>query len=172
MDGQARRRELLKVLSEADGAVSAATLARRFAVSRQVIVGDVALLRAGGAGISVTPRGYMLPGDSRGELYTVACRHGRADTERELCIMVDNGCTVLDVVVEHPVYGQITGALHLESRYDVGQFMARLSRGDARLLSDLTGGEHLHTLRCPDEERFLQVVEQLGREGFLAEEKH
>ena len=46
--------------------------------------------------------------------------------------MVDNGCTVLDVIVEHPVYGQLTGQLHLSSRYDVGQFLQKVSRSGAR----------------------------------------
>ena len=39
--------------------------------------------------------------------------------------MVDQGCTVLDVIVDHPIYGQLTGPLQLSNRYDVGQFLAR-----------------------------------------------
>ena len=62
--------------------------------------------------------------------------------------MVDQGCTVLDVIVEHPIYGQLTGPLQLASRYDVAQFLARCSQPDARPLSELTEGIHLHTLSC------------------------
>ena len=81
--------------------------------------------------------------------------------------MVDNGCTVLDVIVEHPVYGQLTGALGLASRYDVGQFIARADA--AQPLSLLTEGVHLHTLLCPDGEAFLRVKEELRGKGFLLE---
>ncbi|WP_308856508.1 3H domain-containing protein, partial [uncultured Oscillibacter sp.] len=74
-------------------------------------------------------------------------------------------CTVLDVIVEHPVYGQLTGSLQLSSRHDVRQFLDRCARSDARPLSDLTGGIHLHTLSCPDEaaaERVRSVLRELG----------
>jgi hypothetical protein len=85
----------------------------------------------------------------------------------ELQIMVDNGCTVLDVIVEHPVYGQLTGTLGLASRYDVKEFIRRSEA--AQPLSLLTEGAHLHTLSCPDEESFLRVREELRIAGFLLE---
>ena len=87
--------------------------------------------------------------------------------ERELQIMVDNGCTVLDVIVEHPVYGQLTGGLGLASRYDIQQFIRRAQA--ARPLSLLTEGVHLHTLSCPDEAAFGRVRGELAGAGFLLE---
>ena len=90
------------------------------------------------------------------------------DMERELEIMVDNGCTVLDVMVDHPVYGQLTGALRLSSRYDVRQFIQRA--GAAQPLSLLTEGVHLHTLVCPDEDAFRRVLEELNEQDFLLDE--
>ena len=98
----------------------------------------------------------------------MACRHEAADMERELEIMVDNGCTVLDVMVDHPVYGQLTGALRLSSRYDVRQFIQRA--GAAQPLSLLTEGVHLHTLVCPDEDALRRVLEELNEQGFLLDE--
>ena len=86
-----------------------------------------------------------------GPLRRVACRHTAAEMEAELNCMVDHGCTVLDVVVEHPVYGQLTGQLDLRSRYDVQQFVARSAQSDARPLSLLTEGIHLHTVSCPND---------------------
>ena len=80
-------------------------------------------------------------------------------------IIVDNGCTVLDVVVEHPVYGELVGALQLKSRYDVSQFI--LQSHKARPLSLLTEGVHLHTIACPDEEAYRRVREALGAAGYL-----
>ena len=93
-----------------------------------------------------------------------------AGMEAELNAMVDQGCTVLDVIVEHPIYGQLTGPLQLASRYDVAQFLARCSQPDARPLSELTEGIHLHTLSCPDEAAFDRVRQELRRLGILLEE--
>ena len=86
---------------------------------------------------------------------------------RELEIMVDHGCQVVDVVVEHPIYGQLAGQLHLSSRYDVQEFIRSVSKNQANLLSDLTGGIHLHTLRCPSEEAFQRVRTALDEAGLL-----
>ena len=167
MDAAERRQATAQRLAGAEGPVSAASLAQEFAVSRQIIVGDVALLRAGGAAIAATPRGYVLPKESAALTYTVACVHDREGMTRELEIMVDNGCQVVDVVVEHPIYGQLTGQLHLSSRYDVQQFIRSVSESRARPLSDLTGGIHLHTLQCPSREAYQRVLEELDAAGFL-----
>ena len=169
MNAAQRRDAILGILSEAEGSVSASHLAAQFNVSRQIIVGDVALLRAGGANISATPRGYVLEGQEAGLKRTVACRHDRQGTEEELNIMVDNGCTVLDVVVEHPVYGQLTGQLQIASRYDVRQFIERLDAEDTKPLSTLTDGIHLHNLRCPDEAAFQRTCAALRAAGYLLE---
>lgn len=79
----------------------------------------------------------------------------------ELNTMVDNGCTVVDVIVEHPLYGQLTGPLQLSSRYDVAQFIARSHT--AQPLSVLTGGIHLHTLLCPSEDAYGRYWTPCGR---------
>ena len=159
MTAEERRAAILDILAQSSQPVSASTLAGRFGVSRQLIVGDVALLRAGGASIAAAARGYLLQRERQGLL------HRAQDMERELNIMVDNGCAVLDVIVEHPVYGQLTGALQLASRYDVQQFIRRADA--AQPLSLLTEGVHLHTLSCPGEDAFARVVEELDRAGFL-----
>lgn len=167
MDAAKRRALLADDLTRAGGPISASALASKFSVSRQIIVGDIALLRAGGLEISATPRGYILPREHAGLTYTVACVHPPEGMGRELEIMVDNGCTVLDVVVEHPVYGQLTGPLQLSSRYDVQQFLHKVATSDAKPLSDLTGGVHLHTIRCPDQGAYQRVLEQLKEADFL-----
>ncbi len=146
-DGTARRAEIAALLEKADSPLSAASLASKLGVSRQVIVGDIALLRASGADITATPRGYITERGRGGLRRTVACIHNRPEgMETELNIMVDNGCMVLDVVIEHAVYGQLTGELRLTNRHDVRQFMERIRAEQASPLSALTGGIHLHTL--------------------------
>lgn len=167
MEAASRRQAILDRLRTADRPVSASALAAGLNVSRQIIVGDIALLRAGGAEISATPRGYVLPRATDGITRTIACRHTLAQTGQELDILVDNGCTVLDVIVEHPVYGQLTGQLQINSRYDVEQFLARIHDSDAAPLSMLTGGLHLHTLCCPNEDAYTRACAALKAAGLL-----
>ena len=167
MEAASRRLAILDRLRTADRPVSASALAAGLNVSRQIIVGDIALLRAGGAEISATPRGYVLPRATDGITRTIACRHTLAQTGQELDILVDNGCTVLDVIVEHPVYGQLTGQLQLSSSYDVEQFLARIRDSAAAQLSMLAGGLHLHTLCCPNEDAYTRACAALKAAGLL-----
>ena len=46
MNGEDRRKQILDILGSAKGPVSGASLASRLHVSRQVIVQDIALIRA------------------------------------------------------------------------------------------------------------------------------
>lgn len=167
MDAQQRRQMIASRLAESSQPLSAGSLAQELSVSRQIIVGDVALLRAGGLDITATPRGYLLPRGAAGVTCTLACRHTALQMEEELNAIVDQGCTVLDVVVEHPIYGQLTGPLHLSSRYDVAQFLTRCAQSAAAPLSQLTEGVHLHTVRCPDRQAADRVREALERLGLL-----
>lgn len=167
MNAAQRRGRILDELKVAEGPLSATALAQKLSVSRQIIVGDVALLRAAGEGITATPRGYVLDAPRPGIVATVACAHSGADMERELTLMVDQGCTVENVIVEHPVYGQLTGPLELSSRYDVSEFIRRVRECEAQPLSALTDGVHLHRLRCPDEGALERVRAALDEAGFL-----
>ena len=171
MRAEERRQAICDSLKAAHQPISATALAARFSVSRQIIVGDIALLRAAGADISATPRGYVIQKSPSGLLRQVACRHTAEGMEAELNAMVDQGCTVLDVIVEHPIYGQLTGQLQISSRYDVGQFVQRCRRQEAAPLSQLTEGIHLHTVACPSQEAYDRVRESLSKLGFLLEEK-
>ena len=166
MHADTRRQAILDQLRDAAGPISAAALAAKFSVSRQIIVGDIALLRAAGQEITATARGYVIPAQN-GLLRCIACIHSAEETRDELDAMVDCGCTVVDVIVEHPVYGQLTAPLHLSSRLDVDQFMKRLD--GAAPLSQLTGGVHLHTLSCPDETAYEHLLQLLRQRGFLVE---
>ena len=155
-------------LTHATAPLSATALAQQFSVTRQVVVGDIALLRAEGYRITATPRGYLIPAET-GLIRTIACSHSAEDTRQELFAMVDSGCTVLDVVVEHPVYGQLTAPLALSSRYDVEQFIQRMRDSHAQPISALTDGIHLHTLACPSEDAFAHLKATLQSMGMLYE---
>lgn len=173
MNAAERRDKIEQLLRRADGPLSASHIAAQFSVSRQIIVGDIALLRAGGRNILATPRGYVLEAAPAGEPACVeralACLHGPERVTEELYTIIDNGGAVLDVTVEHSVYGQICAPLHLFSRYDVDAFQDKLARSHARPLSALTDGIHLHRIRCADETVFRRVQEALREKGFLYE---
>ncbi len=167
MNASERRKELEKILKKSKDPVTASVLAKEYGVSRQIIVGDIALLRAGGLNVLATPRGYVLESALAYVKRNVVCRHGADRIYEEFCIVVDLGGAMLDVTVEHPVYGEICVPLHIFSRFDADAFCRKLSRPDARPLCDLTSGIHLHTVRASDEAALDRVVKGLSDNGFL-----
>jgi transcriptional regulator of NAD metabolism len=171
MPAEERRKKIENTLRNNTEPVSATSLAKSFSVSRQVIVGDIALMRAAGIKISATPRGYVInsEADRSDNDYTIACIHDDKNMADELYAVVDNGGTVVDVTVEHPVYGQIVGELRISSRYDVDLFMEKIKNNQAQPLSNLTGGIHLHTIRCRDEETLKRIKAALKKLNIILE---
>ncbi len=173
-ENRPRRARVLDMLRQADDGtpISASALAAKFSVSRQIIVGDIALLRSAGYEIDATPRGYCLRRQAikeNGVVQTLVCCHTAEEMADELNTIVDFGCTVVDVAVEHPIYGTLTGELGLSSRYDVSLFCARVKEADALPLSHLTEGIHVHTVCCPTIELFEKVKSALAAKGYLKE---
>jgi uncharacterized protein len=173
MSGAERRELLAALLRAANGnPIAGADLAARVGVSRQVVVQDIALLRANGRRIVGTPGGYLLLGEALPSTVTTVlpCRHGVEQVEQELNIMVDCGLRVLDVVVEHPLYGELRGNLMINDRADVLRFVVGLREGQYSMLSALTGGVHLHTVEAPSQANIERAREQLHAVGILLEE--
>lgn len=166
MNALQRRKDILDAVGKSETAISASALAETFNVSRQIIVGDIALLRAGGVDITATARGYTMK-RAAGLTKTLVCVHTLDGMRDELNVIVDNGCTALDVAVEHPVYGELRGGLNISSRFEVEEFMEKLRNQEAAPLSALTGGVHLHDISCPDERAFKRVSAQLKKLGIL-----
>ncbi|MFL2100520.1 transcription repressor NadR [Desemzia sp. FAM 23991] len=163
MDASQRRESIIATLKKEHTPFSASKLAKQFGVSRQVVVGDVSLLRAAGVDIIATPRGYLLDSAARSQnphkqfIGKIACQHTVDQTQDELYTVVDNGGELLDVIVEHPIYGELAGRLNIASRKDADRFMRRMSETETGLLSDLTNGIHLHTIACEDRETFESI---------------
>lgn len=166
---EARRAQILELLRAAGRPLTGAELAQRLGTSRQVIVQDIAVLRAAGVEILATPRGYCLPAVRPTHRILVAVRHTPDQTEDELTLLVDLGVEVVDVIVEHPIYGELRGSLHVASREDVRQFMGAVRRTGARLLSELTEGLHLHTLEARSPALLERAREALRARGYLVE---
>ena len=143
-------------------------LATHFRISRQCLVQDMAILRASGEEILATPRGYHLPrGTKQRHRAILACRHEPERTAEELQILVDHGVKILDVIVEHPLYGELRGSLMLESRTDVQDFLQQVIAKKATLLSSLTSGVHLHTVEASRSEMIARAKAALRARGFL-----
>lgn len=163
-----RRKHIKEILESELEAVSASVLAARFSVSRQVIVGDIAILRSGGLEIDATPRGYLIHRERKGIIKRIVCVHDTVeDMEEELNTIVDYGCTVLNVIVDHPLYGVLTGELNIESRYDVELFLKKVKSGESMPLYTLTGGIHSHTLVCDSMDGLRLAVDRLKEKGIV-----
>lgn len=163
-----RREQILSLLSENRGTtLSASALAGKFGVSRQIIVGDVALMRAGGVDIVSTARGYRLQGAAPGFVRILTCRHTGQQLLEELYTIVDNGGAVLDIAVEHPVYGILSAPLRIFSRYDAEELFRALEEKNAAPLLTLSDGIHTHTVSCPDEQSYLRICRKLEDAGIL-----
>ena len=171
-DTSARHRALLELLAAEGGPVTGAALAMRFGVSRQAIVHAVAILRAVGEPIVATGRGYLLaPAAGRlPDRAVVAVRHRPEAAEDELLALVDLGVRVIDVTVEHPLYGELRGELHLASPADVRAWAEATRRSGVHLLSELTEGIHLHTLEAPSDELLGRARAVLAERGDLLDE--
>lgn len=162
-----RKEKIIEEIKKSEKPVSASALAKKLGVSRQIIVGDVALIRASGTNIIATPRGYILDNHQLQHTYTLAVKHTQEQLADELYTIVDLGGSIIDVIVEHPIYGQLTGKLHLSSRYDVNQFLKKIKSDEAKPLSQLTNGLHLHTIQCQDQETYHRILTALDEKGYL-----
>lgn len=172
MNVSERRSKIIEYLKDSQQPISATSLAAKLSVSRQIIVGDIALLRAEGIKIEATPRGYRMEVKPKRQRRCFACIHEIDEMEDELLCIVDHGGHIIDVIVEHPIYGQIIGALQLSSRYDVALFMKKIREAKASILSQLTGGIHLHTVEVDQSECFDRIEEALRAKGYLVEKEH
>ncbi|MCL2396985.1 MAG: transcription repressor NadR [Defluviitaleaceae bacterium] len=169
MDAASRRNTIYEIINQSNAPVSASSLAKRLNVSRQAIVGDIALLRAQGYEVIATARGYMTPEFREPNKYIgkIACSHSPENTKNELYTIVNAGAVILDVIVEHELYGEIAGQLNLRNRQDVDAFLHKVKTSEVKLLSELTMGVHLHTIACRDKAHFEQVCQALDKAGHL-----
>jgi uncharacterized protein len=170
--GEERRQFILQLLKSASAPITGSELAEKTNVSRQVIVGDITLLKAKNEPIIATSQGYIYlrqGGSAQVIQRTIACRHMPEDTEKELIIFVDHGVTVKDVRIEHAVYGDLTASIMVSNRQEVKAFMEKIRNTKASFLSELTGGIHLHTVSAGSEEALNKAEAALKAEGYLVD---
>lgn len=168
MEGEQRRKKLLELLSEQTTPISGSELAKQLGVSRQVIVQDIALLRATNKNILSTTRGYLLyyqePKKVNRCFYV---RHTTDQIEDELCTIVDLGGTVLDVIVSHDIYGTIQADLMIRNRQDISEFIHKVQQKQTVPLKELTGSCHYHTVETDTNETLDCIEAALKKKGYL-----
>lgn len=172
MEGAKRREEIVHILLESEEPVSGSKLAKRLKVSRQVIVQDIALLRATDKNILSTNKGYILFQKDRitkaKRVYKV--KHADSQMKEELYTIVDFGGEILNVVVEHAIYGQLLADLVVKTRADVDAFVFDMEKYQVKSLTSLTNGLHYHTVEAENEHILNQIEKELEKKGILFQE--
>ena len=168
LTGNERRREILDCLSASDKPVSGSALAKRFSVSRQVVVQDIALLRAEGHQILSAARGYVLvkPETRRTRVFKV--HHTPEEAADEMNLIVDCGGRIEDVFIYHRVYGVVKAPMRIASRLDVRRYEEEISGGKSQPLSNATSGYHYHTVSAYSEQVLDIIQRELEKRGYLA----
>lgn len=168
MTGCERRVNIVRQIQESRSPLSGTKLAELNHVSRQVIVQDIAMIRAAGYDIISTHRGYIL-NEARKVSGIFKVRHTDAQIEEELNTVVDLGGCVEDVAVHHRVYGRIEAELHVSSRRKVGEFLEDIKSGKSSPLKNITSDYHYHMISADSEETLRLIESALREKGFLVE---
>ena len=162
------RRELIYAsLLNSQRPLKGTDLARKHGVTRQIIVKDIAILRAKGNNIIATPDGYMINDDSSRVKSIIAVKHSDNAMFDEMEIVVKYGGIIEDVIVEHPIYGEIRGVLRIKNLNDLNKFKKSIEEIEVRPLSLLTDGIHLHTISADSNENMQLIKDELKEKGFI-----
>lgn len=166
MNKEKRLENLLKILQESDTPVSGAKLAEKFQVSRQVVVQDIALLRAKNYNIIPTHRGYVL--QDRSCIQRVfKVKHSAEKMLDELNLIVDCGGRVEDVFVYHKLYGVIRVEMNVKSRRDAKKYVEGIKGGVSVPLEQITSEYHYHTVTADTVETLDEIQQELHDNGYL-----
>jgi transcriptional regulator of NAD metabolism len=150
--------------------MSGSALAKAFHVSRQVIVQDIALMRAERHDITSTNKGYIYRDPMTDHACPKRVFHVKHDTDQvleEFSTITELGGSILDVAVEHELYGQIRVDLLIESTQDARDFAHRLVTCQDNPLKLLTDDCHYHTVSAPSEKLLDLIEAELKDKGFL-----
>ena len=170
METENRRHQILNLLENQHKPVSGTVLSRLFGVSRQVIVQDIALLRAESKNILSTNKGYVLykqEEKSENTRQIICIHHNMEQMQEELNCIVDNGGYVLDVSVDHDLYGKISAELNLFNRAEVEDFVNKMRVSQSKPLKDLTGEIHYHTIGAKSVDILDRIEKKLDEKGFV-----
>lgn len=168
MNSNERRETILNKLNSGNEPIKGSYLAEELNVTRQVIVKDIAIIRASGIKIIATPSGYMIEDKRKiGFERIIALKHENEEIEDELSTIIKYGGIVKDVIVEHPLYGEIKGNLMIKNQFDIINFINKMNKSKAEPLMKLTKGVHLHTIEAESEEILQRIIKELEEKKYL-----
>lgn len=168
LTGAKRREIIINMMRQAERPLSGTALGKATGVSRQVVVQDIALLRTEGCPIVATARGYIL-NEEKQVVRLFKVFHGNDETEDELETIVDLGGCVLDVMINHRVYGKMSAPLNIKNRRDIRRFMDDMKSGKSSPLMNVTSGYHFHRVSAEQEEILDEIEEALREKHYLTE---
>ncbi|MDE6613323.1 MAG: transcription repressor NadR [Clostridia bacterium] len=168
MKSAERRQEILSLLGNTDNPIPANVLKERFDISRQVIVQDIAILRANGYDVISTNRGYILNGKQQ-VTRVFKCRHTFEQLVDEGELIINLGGRVEDIFVNHRVYGRISARLDLHNRLHVEELYRSLVSGASKPLMSVTDGYHYHTVSADSESVLNEIERALRGKAYLIE---
>ena len=170
MTGEQRRTKIRQLLLDARLPMTGTALAKQLHVSRQVIVQDIALMRAEHLPILSTNKGYLLRSDGvrvQQPKRVFFVRHTTDQVMEEFMTVIDLGGRILDVSVEHELYGPIRADLLIENAQDAAEFVERLKSCRDNPLKVLTDDCHYHTVTAPSEKLLDLIEDELRLRHFL-----
>ncbi|WP_315070503.1 transcription repressor NadR [uncultured Clostridium sp.] len=167
MNSNERRENIIKLLLENHEPLKGSIIAKKYSVTRQVIVKDIAILRAEGQNIIATPDGYIINANQHKVRAIIAVTHTEEEMFDELSTVIKYGGTVEDVIVEHPLYGEIKGMLMIKNYNELNKFIQKYNEQKAKLLSALTNGVHLHTIAAESQEDIELIILELRKHNFI-----
>ena len=170
MRAEERRHEIVTILAEARGPVPGGELSKMTGVSRQIIVQDIATLKAAGNDIVATHRGYVLKVAPMAER-SFKVRHTKDQIEEEMSCIVELGGTIVNVFVWHKVYGRIEAALNICSQRGIRQLVDGINNGKSAELMQITDGYHYHTVRAESEQVLDHIEGELRGRGYIVPEQ-
>lgn len=161
---QKRRAAILAQLQTCEK-ITGEQFAQEYNVTRQVIVKDIAILRASGQEISSTPRGYFIPKKSEHAIFVIKSEHEAIlpVLETELLTIVNHGGRIIDVIIDHHVYHEIRIVLDLVTPADVQNFIACFAESQDEPLLVLTHGVHYHTIEVETFEQEQAILAALAK---------
>ena len=165
MDGQARRKKIIEIIQNADKPVSGTALAAQLNVSRQVVVTDIALIRANGIEVNSTNRGYVISQSNKCKRI-IKSRHTDEQILDELFAIVDNGGVAENIIINHRFYNRLEAPLNVSSRREAKEFMEAIESGKSKSLSSATSGYHYHIISADSEETLDIIEDELKAKGF------
>ena len=171
MTGTERREAIIEMMQKDHAPLSGTKLASAYGVSRQVIVQDIALIRAAGYDVISTNKGYILNTsvEEKSVERIFKVNHTDEQMEDELCSIVDLGGCIVNTMINHKVYGHLEAPLNIKSRRNVAEFMEDIHSGKSSPLKNVTAGYHYHTITADSEETMQLIEKMLQEKQFLVE---